>query len=259
MATRSAAAAVSLTDDDLATIRSALADGKNPTVYLRDPVPSLEVPAGASAKVQSINGTTLTVKPRRIDDELPYEADELRMTRKAPAVPAKKVPSAPSAARKAPARKVPAKRTPTAPAKAASPARTAAPEPDSGGTVSGSGKAAAAQSASGAADAPGATAAQRRKPRGRGPTSVTVTIEGAASGTPHEWTVTVVGGGARSGKPVPVRAESVVQSVDALGVPAASKAVDAVLVSARAQAERRVEELARELAEAKKTLRSLGK
>ncbi|WP_182346396.1 hypothetical protein [Tomitella gaofuii] len=243
MATRSAAtAAASLTDGDLDALRAALADGKRPTVYLRDPIPSLDVPAGASAKVQSIDGKTVTVKPRRIDDELPYEADELRMTRTAPAAPAKKAP-----AKRAPAKKAAtAPATPAAPVKTAAPAKSSAPEREP-----------SAPAGSGRAKAP-AAAEPRRRPRGRGPASVTVTIEGAASGAPHEWAVTVVGGGARSGKPVPVRAESVVQAVDALGVSAASKAVDAVLVSARAQAERRVEELARELAEAKKTLRSLG-
>ncbi|GAA4822458.1 hypothetical protein [Tomitella cavernea] len=250
MATRSAAStAASLTDGDLDALRAALADGRTPTVYLRDPVPSLDVPAGASAKVQSIDGKTVTVKPRRIDDELPYEADELRMTRKAPAVPAKKAP-----AKKAPAKKAPAETV--APAGTAAPSKAAVPERvPSAGIASGSEDARAAAARSAAARG---AAEPRRRPRGRGPASVTVTIEGAASGAPHEWAVTVVGGGARSGKPVPVHAESVVQAVDALGVPAASKAVDAVLVSARAQAERRVEELARELAEAKKTLRSLG-
>ncbi|WP_182358245.1 hypothetical protein [Tomitella gaofuii] len=253
MATRSAAtAAASLTDGDLDALRAALADGKRPTVYLRDPIPSLDVPAGASAKVQSIDGKTVTVKPRRIDDELPYEADELRMTRTAPAAPAKKAPAQRAPAKKAPAQRAPAKKAATAPATPAAPARTAAPAKSSAPEREPS-----APAGSGRAKAP-AAAEPRRRPRGRGPASVTVTIEGAASGAPHEWAVTVVGGGARSGKPVPVRAESVVQAVDALGVPAASKAVDAVLVSARAQAERRVEELARELAEAKKTLRSLG-
>lgn len=290
MASRSAAtAAASLTDEDLAALRAALTEGRKPTVYLREPIPTLDVPEGASAKVQSIDGRTLAVKPRRVDDELSYEAEELRMTRKAPVAPAKAAAkrtgskgtggkgaggkgSAPAAAKSAAANSSAAKGSAVkagaagAAAKAGA-AKAGAPSATQNASVT-SAAGPAPKSAAGRAAEPSAsraptrsstTAPQRRSRRRRGSDAVTVTIQGAAADAPHEWTVTVVGGGARSAKPVPVRAESVVQAVGALNVPAAAKAVDAVLESARAQAEQRVEELARELAEAKKALRSLGK
>ncbi len=261
MASRSAAtAAASLTDEDLAALRAALSEGRTPTVYLRESIPTLDVPEGASAKVQSITGRTLTVKPRRVDDELSYEAEELRMTRKAPAASAKRAPAKKAPAKKAPVGKAPVGKVERA-AQQPSSARTGA-KPSAAGAKTGAGarKESAPTSSASAASVRKAAAAPQRRPRQRrGSDAVTVTIQGTAADAPHEWTVTVVGGGARSAKPVPVRAESVVQAVGALNVPAAAKAVDAVLESARVQAEQRVEELARELAEAKKALRSLGK
>lgn len=257
MATRSA----SLTDDELAALGAALDEGRRPTVYLREPIPSLDVPAGASAKVVAIRGRTVTVRPRRVDDELAYEPHELRMTRTAPPEPVRKAPKRTAS---------PPKRT-AAPRKAAGAgAGASAGRPSSrvsSAGVSSAGAAAAPSASAGSAaegsatpSSSGAAAPAPRKPRGRkGPSSVTVTIEGTSEAAPHEWTVTVTGAGARAARPVPVQADAVVQAVGALGVPAAVKAVDAVLVAARAEAERRVEELARELAEAKKALRSLGR
>lgn len=250
MATRSA----SLTDDELAALGAALDEGRRPTVYLREPIPSLDVPAGASAKVVAIRGRTVTVRPRRVDDELAYEPHELRMTRTAPPEPVRKAPKRTAAPRKAAGAGAgasagrPSSRVSSAGVSSAGAA--AAPSASAGSAAEGS----ATPSSSGAA------APAPRKPRGRkGPSSVTVTIEGTSEAAPHEWTVTVTGAGARAARPVPVQADAVVQAVGALGVPAAVKAVDAVLVAARAEAERRVEELARELAEAKKALRSLGR
>lgn len=98
-----------LTAADLERFSAALADGKRPTVYLIEAVPGLGLAAGASAKVIEVSGTTVTVKPAGVDDQLPYDARELRATKQARAVkPVKKaVAAAPAAAVKAaPARSV---------------------------------------------------------------------------------------------------------------------------------------------------------
>ncbi|CAM3958618.1 MULTISPECIES: hypothetical protein [Tsukamurella] len=91
-----------LTAADLERYAAALADGKRPTVYLIEAVPSLGLSAGASAKVLEVSGTTVTVRPAGVDDQLPYDARELRAT-KAPK-PVKPVKSAarPAAAKPAP-------------------------------------------------------------------------------------------------------------------------------------------------------------
>lgn len=273
MASRSSRTAnASLTDEEIAVLQAALADGRNPTVYLREPIPSLDVPGGASARVYSIDGRALVVKPRRIDDELPFEAEELRMTRTAPAQAPGKRKRAPTAtANSAVAKKVAEAKNPAAEKKPATVKKSAAAEkpaaaksawaPAKATTAKAAPAKSTAAKAATPAPAKAAPAKATRSTRGKiGPTSVTVTIEGVtASDAENEWTVSVAGGGSRAVKPAPVGADAVVQAVSALGVPAAAKAVDAVIVAARAQAEQRVEELARELAEAKKALRSLGK
>ncbi|WOC13607.1 DUF6319 family protein [Gordonia sp. MP11Mi] len=97
---RSTPVAESLTSDDLTKLATALTEGRRATVYLREGVPSLGLDAGSSAKVVSIAGTTVTVRPRGVDDELPYEADELRITKTAPPQPE---PAKKAVRRKAPA------------------------------------------------------------------------------------------------------------------------------------------------------------
>ncbi|MGB3771009.1 MAG: hypothetical protein WBA00_07690, partial [Rhodococcus sp. (in: high G+C Gram-positive bacteria)] len=92
----------SLSPEDLAGLEATLAAGRRATVYLREPIPSLGLDAGASARVVSVDGTTVTVSPKGVDDQLPYEADELRMGKDAPLarkraakVPARKTAEAP--------------------------------------------------------------------------------------------------------------------------------------------------------------------
>ncbi|TWS22426.1 hypothetical protein FK268_19635 [Tsukamurella sputi] len=94
-----------LTADDLARYSAALTDGKKPLVYLVEPVPSLGLAAGASARVIEIDGDTVTVKPTGVDDHLPYEARELRATKQPK--PVKRAPKAPVPAKVAPAKAAP--------------------------------------------------------------------------------------------------------------------------------------------------------
>lgn len=85
-----------LTEDDLRRFADALADGRKPLVYLIDAVPSLGLAAGASARIVEVSGTTVTVKPTGVDDQLPYEARELRVTKQPK--PVKRVAKAPASA-----------------------------------------------------------------------------------------------------------------------------------------------------------------
>lgn len=133
-----------MTPDDLDSLSAGLATAKRVTVYLREPVPSLGLDAGASARVIAVNGSTVTVRPKGIDDELPFEATELRKTR---------VPASTRAA--APRRRPPATATATPPA-ATEPARAAAQQ------------------------APAKTAERRKR---SSPAAVSVTITSAGAGT----------------------------------------------------------------------------
>ena len=81
-----------LTAEDLARYSEALAAGKKPLVYLVEAVPSLGLASGASARVVEVDGDTLLVKPTGVDDQLPYEARELRATKQPK--PVKRAPKA---------------------------------------------------------------------------------------------------------------------------------------------------------------------
>ncbi|MCA0158790.1 hypothetical protein LB823_21540 [Tsukamurella sp. M9C] len=106
-----------LTAEDLGRYATALAEGKKPLVYLVEGVPSLGLAAGASARVVAVDGVVVTVKPTGVDDQLPYEARELRATKQPK--PVKRAPKA-AAAKAAPAKPAPAKPTGVAaPARAA--------------------------------------------------------------------------------------------------------------------------------------------
>ncbi|CAM3955144.1 DUF6319 family protein [Tsukamurella ocularis] len=88
-----------LTAEDLERYTTALAEGKKPLVYLIEGVPSLGLDAGASARVIEVDGAVVTVKPTGVDDQLPYDARELRATKQPK--PAKRA-SRPAAAKPAP-------------------------------------------------------------------------------------------------------------------------------------------------------------
>ena len=80
-----------LTADNLAALATAVAEGKRATVYLREATPSLGIEAGTSAKVVSVDGNTVMIRPKGVNDELPFEAEELRINRVS-AAPAKPAP-----------------------------------------------------------------------------------------------------------------------------------------------------------------------
>ncbi|KQU56272.1 translation initiation factor [Rhodococcus sp. Leaf278] len=228
----------SLTPENLTTLAAALAEGRRATVYLREPNPSLGLPDGTSAKVVSIDGNTVTISPKGVNDELPYEAEELRITRTAASPPA-------------PAKRVPAKKV--APPSAAGPARTeAAPAkpitaPVPAKSVVDQPKAVVEQTRA----QPQQQAARRAK---KAPGGVSVTIH---AGAENDWSVTVTQGAKRPTKAQPVSPESVSRAVRELGDPIARDAVEAVISHAREEAARRVAELSRQLEEARTTLAAL--
>ncbi|MBY4127154.1 translation initiation factor [Rhodococcus fascians] len=229
----------SLTSENLTTLAAALAEGRRATVYLREPNPSLGLPDGTSAKVVSIDGNTVTISPKGINDELPYEAEELRITRNAATPPA-------------PAKRVPAKKV-SSPA-IAGPARTeaAAPQPT---TTSAPAKAVAVEQSRAVVDQPRAQPQQQAARRAKkAPGGISVTIH---AGADNDWSVTVTQGAKRPTKAQPVSPESVSRAVRELGDPIARDAVEAVISHAREEAARRVAELSRQLEEARTTLAAL--
>jgi hypothetical protein len=249
-----------LTAENLIELTEALAAGKRATVYLIEPTPSLNLAAGCSARVLSVQGSTLILRPKGVNDELPFEADELRLTRN-PAVQAKAKGAKAAPAKAAPAKAaVPAKAAPVkAPqptaagpaAPATTPTRPKAPvtAPKTPASMTLAPKPESAHT-----DGPAAAPAKRAR-RPKDPTSVSVTLHAEAG---NEWTVTVTHGERRPGRAAPVSADAVERAVRELGDPAAEQAVASVLTAARDAAAKRVEELSRQLAEAQSTLAALG-
>ena len=241
----------SLTPENLTTLAAALAEGRRATVYLREPNPSLGLPDGTSAKVVSIDGNTVTISPKGVNDELPYEAEELRITRNpaTPPAPAKRIPAKKTAST-APVSKPVAASEPvavskTSPTSTSVTASTSSAAPKSVPATDVAGKSAGAASAS--------TGSAPRRPK-KAPGGVSVTIH---AGADNDWSVTVTQGAKRPTKAQPVSPEAVGRAVRELGNVTARDAVEAVISHAREEAARRVAELSRQLDEARTTLAAL--
>jgi len=238
-----------LTPDQLTELSAAIAEGRRATVYLVEGIPSLGIAPGASARAVAVSGNTVTVRPKGVDDELPFEADELRATREpaqARTAAAKKTTAAPATRRPAdtPASSTPASKVPS-PKPTAAPVAPKATQEKAPVTQPSTGTAAAA-------DAPKPRPA--RKPAKKQPAiTITVTID-----PENEWTVGVAQGTKKIGKPAPVTPDAVERAVRALGDETAVEAVQSVIDEARRAAEDRVAQLSRELEEARKALESLG-
>ncbi|WP_435278016.1 DUF6319 family protein [Rhodococcus yananensis] len=238
-----------LTPDQLTELSAAIAEGRRATVYLVEGIPSLGIAPGASARAVAVSGNTVTVRPKGVDDELPFEADELRATREpaqARTAAAKKTTAAPATRRPAdtPASSTPASKVPS-PKPTAAPVAPKATQEKTPVTQPSTGTAAAA-------DAPKPRPA--RKPAKKQPAiTITVTID-----PENEWTVGVAQGTKKIGKPAPVTPDAVERAVRALGDETAVEAVQSVIDEARRAAEDRVAQLSRELEEARKALESLG-
>lgn len=230
-----------MTAENLETLAAAIAEGKRATVYLREAMPSLGLEAGASAKVISVQGNTLLIRPKGVDDELPFEAEELLMRRTpaakpapAPAAPAtpvvhQEIEPGPPPAPKTPAPKTPAPKTPAAKTVATpAPAATAVPKP---------------------------AAVPAKRTSKKVPAGVSVTIH---AGADNDWSVTVAHGAKRPGKAVPVSPDAVERAVRELGEETAIEAVESIIVAARNLAAARVDELSRQLEDARKALEALG-
>lgn len=226
----------SLTPDDLTALAAAVAEGRRATVYLREGTPSLNLTPGSSARVMSVSGTTVVIRPRGVDDELPYEADELRMTKNPPPPPEPKVAAAPKA--KAPA---PARTADPAPAPATTPPVTKSPATQPPAAKTPATKTPAKKPA-------------RAKATGTKAASVTVTLYGSAD---NEWVVAVTRGARKPNRSRPVPVESVESAVRELGDEATVDAVTTLMHAAREAAQRRVDELSAQLAQAREALAAL--
>lgn len=223
--------AASLSEDELTCLRTALEEGKRPTVYLRDAVPSLGVDAASSARVVSVEGSTVTVRPKGVGDDVPFDAGELYSTKAAATHAATAVAGTRTArvAARGPAPRLPVPVRPAAAQELRAPRAPAAREvPDVP-----------------KATARRATTAQR----------ISVTISGTAAGG---WTVQCTQGVRKLGDPAPVTADAVVRAVAALGDEAVSTAVSEVLDAARRAAAERVAELRAELERAQTALQAFS-
>ncbi|ERB50736.1 translation initiation factor [Rhodococcus sp. P27] len=220
-----------LTADNLAALATAVAEGKRATVYLREATPSLGIEAGTSAKVVSVDGNTVMIRPKGVNDELPFEAEELRINRVS-AAPASSAPRPKPVVESEPLMEPlvePVRPKPRAqPAPAPVPTTTAAPA---------------------------ATPRPAVKRAKKLPAGISVTIH---AGADNDWSVTVTQGAKRPGKAVPVAPDAVERAVRELGEPTAIEAVESIIVAARDMAAARVDELSRQLEEARKMLEALG-
>ncbi|MGW6036012.1 DUF6319 family protein [Gordonia terrae] len=228
-----------LTPGDLESLSAALASGKRVTVYLRDAMPSLNLEAGASARVVSIDGSTVTVSPRGVDDQLPFEADELRRNRTAPA------PASSAGGRTS--KRQPAQDVPVPVAKPATTESSPRQTPKRAQPV------ADTQSRAGEpAPSPATSKPPRKSKAPTAPTTVTITAAGEST-----WTVAVSHGTRKQGRPTEVTADRVARAMRELGDETAITAVDTVIESARSAAQRRIEELSQELEAARAALAHL--
>ena len=212
-----------LTADDLVALAAGVEAGKRVTVYLREPMVSLGLEAGASARVVGVDGSTVTVRPKGVDDELPFEANELNRTRSQATT---REPTRPPSSRR--------------PRRESTPITTPSPAPVPQVVSSPSPKPVPAKAPS------------RRGRESTAAVSVTVTSAGAST-----WTVSVSRGAKKQGKPVEVTADRVARAVRELGDDAAIAAVDGVIASAREAARKRVAELSQELENARAALADL--
>jgi hypothetical protein len=234
-----------LTDEQLEELNSALAEGRRATVYLVEGISSLGLEPGTSARVISIAGTTVTVRPKGVNDELPFETDELRFTRDvATKSSPKPAPAKAPAASRAPAPKAPT--APVAKTESAQPAPRQAAKEKTTVTSAPANPPAAAEPAKPKAPA-------KRGAKKPASISITVTIDPG-----NEWTVSVAQGTRKIGKPATVAPDAVERAVKELGDETAIEAVHSVIDEARRTVEERVAQLSRELEEARKALESLG-
>ncbi|MFE5642305.1 DUF6319 family protein [Rhodococcus sp. NPDC056516] len=220
-----------LTAENLAALATAVAEGKRATVYLREATPSLGIEAGTSAKVVSVDGNTVLIRPKGVNDELPFEAEELRINRVS-ASPAKLAPRPKPVVESEPLMEPLVEPVRPKPRAQAAPAPVSATPP-----------------------VPAATPRPAVKRAKKLPAGISVTIH---AGADNDWSVTVTQGAKRPGKAVPVAPDAVERAVRELGEPTAIEAVESIIVAARDMAAARVDELSRQLEEARKMLEALG-
>lgn len=241
----------SLTAEHLATLADGVAAGKRTTVYLIDGIPSLGLPPGTSARVVSVDGTTVVVRPRGVDDELPHDADELRLTKNPPA-PAKAAPTKTAATKATPKKAAPTKAAPSKAAPTAGAPTVAAPEKTALEKT-------APQKTTPARSTPARSTPARSTPTRRTPAaakSVTLTVYGSPD---NQWSVALTRGARKPQRSRPVTPEAVDAAVRELGDPAAAEAVTGLLRAAREEAARRVAELSAELEAARQALAALDR
>ncbi|HEU5474430.1 MAG TPA: DUF6319 family protein [Actinophytocola sp.] len=227
---------ISLSDEDIAQLRSELAAGRPSMVWFTKA--AVGVAAGASAKVVAFDepaeGDFIQVRPAGSKDVLSFAPAELTRTRP----PRRKAaPKTAKAAAPAPAKASGPRMPDPAPAKPpAAPSAAPAQPPEIRPTA-----------------AP-TRPAPRRPGRSAPPAEVTVTLSSTPDG---DWRVEVVVGKKRTVRSLPVPPADVARAARALPGPVAD-AVDRALDSARRQQQNRVAALQAELEQAQRALTELG-
>lgn len=278
-----------LTSEETGTLRSALATGKQPTVWFTSAAVGVET--GRSGKVTALaepaEGDFIQVRPTGSKDVLTFEAAEVTVTRptrqRKPANPSPQPPAAkpssssssvPATAPGTPAwseprsgarniesdtEAAPQHRDTAAATKTRSTTTTSATTRSSAGrtvprTAPTADQANTGKDANSGPANPASTSPKRvgtaRKHR---PVEMTVTLTSTLAG---EWTVDVVSGKRRVAKALPL-SPAVVAKVAKVLPPDVEDAIDSALDAAREQQRSRVEQLQSELADAKRTLDEL--
>jgi Family of unknown function (DUF6319) len=225
---------ISLSDEDIAELRSELAAGRVPMVWFTSA--AVGVPAGGSAKIvafaDTAEGDFVQVRPTGSKDVLSFSPSELTRTR-----PPRKKSAAPRATRAATPAKPPAAPRPA-------PVPKPAPKPAAAPSQPPEVRPTAAKPAAG----------PRRAPRTTAGAELTVTLNSTAAG---DWSVEVVVGKKRTVRALPVSPADVAKAAKSLP-PQVAEAVDRALDSARAQQHARVAQLQAELERAQLALKDLG-
>lgn len=230
----------SLSDENVAHLRSELAAGREPTVWFTPG--AVSVTAGSSGKVVALaepaEGDFIQVRPAGSRDKLSFSPAELTLTRpprKKPTAPVEQpdptLMSPPSAADDA---------SPGTPEPAAASALPPATATDGGAT-------------SGESDPVGTRTASSGGARKQLPPQVTVTLSGSPDG---DWTVEVMAGAKRTVRATPVPASAVARAAQHLH-PEIVDAVADVLEGARTRQREKVENLRAELEAAQQELSAL--
>jgi hypothetical protein len=224
-----------LTDDEVQTIREALAAGRRPRVVFTESAGQIAGQVGQVVGLTDPAESDDFVVVRFGRDELPFAPGDLQVAPKG--VTARK-PAAVVVAEAPPARPEPEfvidKPVPAKPAVSTGPAQAVAPAPRE-------------------ASEPAPRKAAARPAKAKAPAGLTVTLAYAEG----EWTVAANQGAKALAKPYVIRPAEALRMVSLVDVPGVQEAVEQIMAAERAEAEQQAQRLRAELAEIEARLAEL--